>query len=176
MLLFHSLRALAGSISLWYEWKQVSLGLQDSSRYCNWSKLCCSPNSLDLSPKFQLFQSSFQTFGDCSKCVNYNWYYSHLHIPQLPQFFGRVLVLVSFCTSLIFPLSSTGMSKFTIWQVLFFFFLLIITRPALLVGVRRSVSNSKFLRILCLSLSSRDAGLCIYHLVAWSNFNFLHNS
>ena len=75
---------------------------------------------------------------------------------------------------------SAETAKFTIQPVLlsffffFFFFFLIITRS----GIRWSVCISKSLRILCVSFSRRDSGLCKNHLFAWSsfNFNFLHNS
>ena len=46
-------------------------------------------------------------------------------------------------------------------------------RSGLLAGIRWSVCVSK---ILCISFSITDSGLCIYHLIEWSNFNFLHNS
>ena len=35
---------------------------------------------------------------------------------------------------------------------------------------------SKSHRSLCVSFSRTDVGLCIYHLLVWSNLNFLHNS
>ena len=35
---------------------------------------------------------------------------------------------------------------------------------------------SKSQRILCISFSSMDSEVCIYHLFVWSNFNLLHNS
>ena len=56
------------------------------------------------------------------------------------------------------------------------FFLLAITRSGLLAGIKWSVCISKFQRTLCVSFSRTDSGLCIYHLVLWWNFNFLHNS
>ena len=59
---------------------------------------------------------------------------------------------------------------------LFFFFLLIIIRPELLAEIRWSVCMSKSHRSLCMSFSGTDAGLCIYHLLVWSNLNFLHIS
>ena len=34
----------------------------------------------------------------------------------------------------------------------------------------------KYKRILCLSFSKTESGLCMYHLFVWSNFSFLHNS
>ena len=56
------------------------------------------------------------------------------------------------------------------------FFLLIISRSGLLVEIRWSVCMSKPHRSLCVSFSWAYAGLCIYYLFVWSNFNFLHTS
>ena len=56
-----------------------------------------------------------------------------------------------------------------------FFFFLIITWSGLLVGIKGSLCISKSLRILWISFSWTDSGLCIYHLVPWSNCNCLHN-
>ena len=39
-----------------------------------------------------------------------------------------------------------------------------------------SVCMTKSHWSLCVSFSRSDAGLCIYHLFVWSNFNFLHIS
>ena len=55
-------------------------------------------------------------------------------------------------------------------------FFLTITRCDLLAGIRWSVCISKSYRILCISFSRTDSGLCIYDLFIWSNFNFFHNS
>ena len=44
---------------------------------------------------------------------------------------------------------------------------MIITRSGLLTRIRW---------FICISLARIDFGLCIYHLVVWSNFNLLHNS
>ena len=59
---------------------------------------------------------------------------------------------------------------------LFFFFLLIIIRSGILAEIRRSVCISNSHRSLCMSFSRTGAGWCIYHLLAWSNLNFLHIS
>ena len=55
-------------------------------------------------------------------------------------------------------------------------FLLIIIKSGLLAGIRWSVCLSKSHRSLCESFSRTGAGLCIYHLLVWSNWNFLHIS
>ena len=57
-----------------------------------------------------------------------------------------------------------------------FLFLMIIIRSGLLAEIRWSVCISKSHRSLCVSFSKTAAGLCIYHLLAWSNLNFLHIS
>ena len=49
-------------------------------------------------------------------------------------------------------------------------------RSGLLDGIRWSVCMLKSHRSLCESFSRTDAGLCIYHLFVWSNWNFLHIS
>ena len=55
-----------------------------------------------------------------------------------------------------------------------FFYLLIIIRSGFLAEIRWSVWILKSHRSLCVSFSRTSAGLCIYHLLAWSNLNFLH--
>ena len=57
-----------------------------------------------------------------------------------------------------------------------FLLLLTITRSGRLAKIQWSVCISKSQRILCVSFSRTDSGLCIYHLFVWSNLNFLHNS
>ena len=57
-----------------------------------------------------------------------------------------------------------------------FFFWLIIIKSGLLPGIRWSVCMLKSQRSLCVSFSRTGAGLCIYHLLVWSNLSFLHIS
>ena len=54
------------------------------------------------------------------------------------------------------------------------FFLLIIIRSGLQAEIRWSVCMSKSHRSLCVLFSRTGAGLRIYHLLVWSNLNFLH--
>ena len=58
----------------------------------------------------------------------------------------------------------------------FLLLLLIIIRSGLLAEIRWSVCMSKSHRSFCVSFYRKAAGLCIYHLCVWSNFNFLHIS
>ena len=85
---------------------------------------------------------------------------------------SKYLSLFSF--SLIFTLWSTEMAKSTIQQVLFF--LLSIIRFCLLARSRWSVWITELQRIFHISFFMINSGLCIYHLVVWSDLNFLHNS
>ena len=55
-------------------------------------------------------------------------------------------------------------------------FLLSVIRSSRLAEIRWSVSMSKPKKRICESFSKTGDGLCIYHLFAWSNFSFLHNS
>ena len=57
-----------------------------------------------------------------------------------------------------------------------FFFLLIIIRSGLQAEIRWSVCILKSHLSLWLSFSRTDAGLGIYYLFVWANFNFLHIS
>ena len=75
-----------------------------------------------------------------------------------------------------FILWSAGTAKSTILQVIFFSFLLIIIKSGLLAEIRWSVCMSKSHRSLCVLFSRAAAGLCIYHLLVWSNLNFLRIS
>ena len=86
---------------------------------------------------------------------------------------SRYLSLFSHSFSII--LCSAGTSKSTILQI-FFFFLLIIIRSGLLAEIRWSVCISKSYRSLSVSFSRTGTGLCIYHLLLWSNLNSLHIS
>ena len=54
--------------------------------------------------------------------------------------------------------------------------LLLFTHNNFLHQRKRYVCMSKSHKSLCLSFSRTGAGLCIYHLLAWSNLNFLHIS
>ena len=89
---------------------------------------------------------------------------------------ARPRYLSFFSHSFSFILWSAGTAKSTILQILFFFFLLIIIRSGLLAEIRWSVYMSKSQRRLCVSFSRTGAGLCVYHLLVWSNLNFLYFS
>ena len=85
---------------------------------------------------------------------------------------ARSRYLSFFSHSFGFILWSAGTSKSTILRIIFF--LLIIIRSGLMTGIRWSVCMLKSYRSLYVSFSGKGAGLCIYHLLVWSNLNFLH--
>ena len=87
---------------------------------------------------------------------------------------ARSRYLSFFSHSFRFILLSAGTAKSTILLILFL--LLIIIRSGLLAGIRWSVCMLKSHRSLCVSFSRTGAGLWIYHLLVWSNLNFLHIS
>ena len=92
---------------------------------------------------------------------------------------ARSRYLSLFSNSFSFILWSARRAKSTILQVLFFFFLLlllIMIKSGLLAEIRWSVRILKSHRSLCVAFSRTGAGLCIYHLLVWSNLNFLHIS
>ena len=89
---------------------------------------------------------------------------------------ARSRYLSLFSHSFSFILWSAGTAKSTILQIFFFFFLLIIIRSGLRAEIRWSVCISKSHGSLWVSFSRTGAGLSIYHLLTWSNVNFLHIS
>ena len=119
-----------------------------------------------------------------SNCIN-----PLVTVPRTPITIGIIIIFMfhsffnslarskylSFCSvSFSFIIWSVATTKSTILQVLFF--LLIITRSDHLAEIKWSVCISKSQGNSCISFSRTDSGLCLWHLFAWSNFNFLHNS
>ena len=87
--------ALADGFPLEFEWQPVSSGREDSTQYSDWSKQCCSYDCLHRPRCFKLLQSLYQSFGDCTKITDYNWYNGHFHVPQFfVQFPRRVQIFI----------------------------------------------------------------------------------
>ena len=164
----------AGGISEESGWQSFSSGQQDSSKYSSRSQQCCSLDGLDSTSDFQFLQSLLQTLKDYSECTDYNWYYLHLHVPQLFKFFGKIQVFFNHFT-FFFPLQGPPEQqnpledKFS-FSFLFFIVLLINIWFDLLAGIRWFVFISKSQRISCVSFPRTDYGLCIYHLVRMIKF------
>ena len=73
--------ALADGFPLKSERQQVSSSPQDSTQYSSRLQQSCSLDGLHSSCYFQVFQSLYQSFGDCTVRNSYNWYHCHLHVP-----------------------------------------------------------------------------------------------
>ena len=145
-------------------WQRVSSVLQESSKYSNWSLKCCSVYDLHSASDF-LFLPSFSLL-------------LVLVSPSVFQFPSKIQVFVYifffFLVSFIFTLCSAGTAESTRWRVIFF--CSSNTRSGRLAGIGWSVCISKSQRISCVWFSRTNSGLCIYHVVVWSNFNLLYNS
>ena len=61
------------------EWQQVSLNLQDTSKYSVRYQQCCRLKGLHSSSNSEVLESQYRSFGDCAERTSYNWYHSHLH-------------------------------------------------------------------------------------------------
>ena len=70
------LPALADGFSLESEWQQASLSL-----HSGWSQQCCSLDGLYLSYYFQVLQSLYQSFSNCTEHADYSWYHYLFHVP-----------------------------------------------------------------------------------------------
>ena len=90
------------------------------------------------------------------------------------NFLSKSRYLSFFSHSFSFILWAAGTAKSKTLQV--HFFLLIIIKSGRLAEIRWSVCMSKSHRSFCMSFSRTCAGLCLYHLLEWSNLNFLHIS
>ena len=111
--------------------------------------------------------------------TNYNWYNCHLHVPQFFQFSSKVEVLILHFTFFQFYSVVSRDSKVDYFASSLFcllLLLLIIIKSGLLAGIRWSVCMLKSHKSLCVAFSWTGARLCIYHLLIWSNSNFLHIS
>ena len=100
------------------------------------------------------------------------------------------VVSPSLSCSTVFPISKLGQGTYPSFRFLsillwsawaaktsipqIVFLLLIIIRSGCLAKIRWSVVILKS-QSRCVSFSRTNSGLCIYYLIVWSNFNFLHN-
>ena len=106
-------------------------------------------------------------------------------MPKVPITIGTIVIFLfhSFFISLARSryLSFFSLSfKFILWCAVDYFasslFLLINIKSGFLAGIKRSVCILKSHRSLCVSFCRTGAGLCIYHLLVWSNWDFQHIS
>ena len=157
----------ADGFSLEFELQQISSSLQDSSQYSGRPQQCCRLDSLHPSANFQVLQALNNhlvtvpnapiTIGTIVTFMFHSFFIS----------LARLRYLFFFSLSFRFILWSAGTAMSTILQILIF--LLIIMRSGLLAWIKRSVCMLKSHRSLCESFSRTGFGLCIYHLLVWSN-------
>ena len=133
-------------------------------------------DGLHSATNFQIIQDLYNLLVTVPiiKKHHHNWYNCHLHVPFFFRFSSNVEVHISLFTFFQFYSVVSRDSKVDNFSG--FLFLLIIIRSGLQAEIRWSVCMSKSDRSLCVSFSRTGARLCIYHLLAWSNLNFLHIS
>ena len=136
--------ALVDSNSL--ESERQASSFQDSSQYSGRS-LCCRLDGHHLFSYFQVLQSLYRSFNDCTGRSNYKWYHRHFHVPK---FFSSLAMpwYLSFCFLSVLP---GGRLERHCRQFSRSSFLFTITRSSRLVEIKWSVCKSKSQRILCVS-------------------------
>ena len=128
----------------------------------------------------QILKSLYQSFDDCTKHPNYNWYHHHFHFSQfssvLYQSRGTYLFFFRLLSILPCDLPGRQIPKFSSLSFFVFVFCLVtLTQSGYLAEIRRSVCISKSQIILCVSFSRTYSQSCKHHLFVWSYLNFLHN-
>ena len=91
---FYSLRVFQISVSWWFStevWETPSLFKSPGLFSVFWRSQKCF---LHPSRYFQVLQSLYQSFSDCTKSTKYNWYNRHFHVPQFFQFPSKVVVFI----------------------------------------------------------------------------------
>ena len=130
----------------------VTACLRDSSQYA----VVWMVSMLSYS---QVLQSLFQSFGDCTKSSNYNWYHCHFHVLHFFSSICKVQVFIFLFTFFQFYCGLLGQQSprfgnFSFF-FFFFFFLLTITRSGHLAKIRWSVCISKSQKVVHLNLQDR---------------------
>ena len=132
-------------------------------------------DSLNSFSNFELFQSSFPACGNCSKCTNYNngitmtlMFISSLSSQARCKYFFS-FYFFDFHSEICWD------SKFYYMASSLFFFKLTLGIVFWL-GLGDLSVSEKPREFQWVSFSWTNSSFHIYHLVAWSNFNFLHNS
>ena len=157
-------RSLSDTKSLQVSWTNLSI-LDDLNNASVWIVSIRLPisNSTSLLTKLQgTIPSAPITVGITVTLTFHSFFFS-----SLAKFKNIVL---SFCFLFFYSV---------VWRqnpLFDWFSFLCLLLQSLLLGIRWSVLTSKSQILQCVLFYRTDSGLCIYHLVVWSNFNFLHNS
>ena len=114
-----------------------------------------------------------QAFEDRSKCTHNNWNHFQLHV-------SRYFPIFSLSWFSLFTLWPTRTAKSTKRHTLSLCRSLSLFQLSLglvfWLGLGDRLYASKSQRIFCVAFFRTASDLCLYHLVVWLNFNFLHNS
>ena len=158
---------LGGGFSVYSYWQKVSSIPHDYSQY--------SGSSFDIlgsTSDFQLRHLPYQVFRDRFMDTNNGWYQRRRHVPYSFSSLinSKYLSLFSYLWFLLIDSLERENSTGSI------FFLLIIVTSGFLDEIRWSICISRSQRILSALFSRTVSGLCIYYLLVWSNFSFLHSS
>ena len=160
--------AFADGFSLEFELQHISSSLQDSSLYSGRSQKRCIFVGPHPSRYFQVFQGLYQSFGDCTKNTNCNWYNRHFHVPHFFQFPRKVEVIILLFTFLLFHTVVRRDSKVHNSAAFFFCCWLLwdlVVWPNLVICLYLKISEE-----VCVSFARIDSGLDIFDLFVWSNF------
>ena len=147
-------------------WGTISTILFESSQFYGRSQQCSCLDGLHTFSYFQVPQSVYTSFKDCTRSTDYNWYHRHFHVPSFCKFSGKVKVLISLF--LFFQFYSVVSRDSEVHNSANSFFLFIVTKSDRLAKMRWSVCISKYQMSPCVSFSRIDSGLCIYHFFVWS--------
>ena len=164
----------AGGLSQESEWQQASTDLLYSYQY--------SVNNAVVWTDwffcwFSVLPVLFSNLWDRSKRTNYDKYHH-----QTSCFTARSKYYLIFLAYFYFY-SVVSRKRKIYWAAscpffffFFYFFVFISSCFGLLVRTQWSVCISKSQKILWVPLFWRKSGLCMHHLVLWTNLNLLHNS
>ena len=110
---------LVDDFSLEFEWQQVSLlpGL-----FSVFWPILISLDGFRLTPYFQVLQSLYQSFSDCTKSDNYNWYHRHFH----SRFFQFFFTSLARSRNLSFFFFFSFSFDFTLWSTTWLLLLLLL--------------------------------------------------
>ena len=135
---------LTDCLSLEFEWQQVLSSLLDSSQYPSLSQLYSSLDVLHSSSYFQVLQSLYQSFGDCTKSTNHNWYNRYFHVPQFFQFPSKVQLLILFIFFQFYSvLVGTAILQVLFFVDYYFIFIFIFCFLQSFIGTLRKISGDR---------------------------------
>ena len=120
----------------------------------------------EWSSNFFLRQSFFPNHEDRCMYTNYKLYPNCFHVPQLLQLSSKMHILICLCFQSVISGNDKIYKMTNYFQFWNQHFVLSFNQDCAI----------RFRRILWVSLTQTDSGLCICHFLIRSNFSLLHNS